>query len=447
MEILIGFILSFIILIYGVLKDIYIGYSLSLSFVIFFIVAYKMGNTRKEILHNALLGGKKALVVLRIFLLIGLVTASWLSAGTIPSIVSYSMKIMNPKYFVVFTFLTSSLVSYMLGTSLGTASTVGLVLIIMARSGGINLNLVGGAVLSGCYFGDRASPMSSSANLVSNLTGADLYPMLKKFMRTTIIPFIVTSFIYLLLSFSNPLHMEGNMIIEEIHNNFTINFIVLLPALSMLLLSLLQIDVKKSMMVSIVLGLFIALFIQDIVLADLFNNLIFGYRLEPANPLSNILKGGGLLSMIKPAFVVFVSCSMSGILECIGLFKKLHGLFENIKTRGELFLSTAIISLFAVVFGGNQSIAIVMVSEIMRNIYKDLKIDEHNLATDISNTAVLFAAIIPWNIANLVPATTMDLNPVKIVPYAFYLYIPFITNYIYFQIKRKEPLTTFSHSI
>ncbi len=140
--------------------------------------------------------------------------------------------------------------------------------------------------------------------------------------------------------------------------------------------------------------------------------------------------------MIKPAFVVFVSCSMSGILEKIGLFSKMRNLFSDVVTRKKLFLSTAITSLITAAFGGNQSIAIVMTSQIMKDLYKKLKVDEYNLATDISNTTVLFAPMIPWNIANLLPATTMDVSPVKIVPYAFYLYIPFLINYI--NLRRSE---------
>ena len=436
MELTIGFILSFMILIYGIFKDIYIGYSLSISFIIFFIIAYRLGTKLKDILQSAWLGGKKAFIVLRIFLLIGLVTASWLSAGTIPAIVYYSMKIMNPRYFIVFAFLTSSLVSYMLGTSFGTASTIGIVLIIMAKSGSINLSLVGGAILSGCYFGDRASPMSSCANLVSNLTESKLYPMLKNFRKTTIIPFALVTTIYLIFSFSNPLDMVGNRIIHDIQEYFVINFIILIPALTMLFLSVIQIDVKKSMIISIILGSIISISIQNVSFINLFKNLALGYNLDSNNPLSNILKGGGLASMIKPAFVVFVSCSMSGILEKIGLFSKMRNLFSDVVTRKKLFLSTAITSLITAAFGGNQSIAIVMTSQIMKDLYKKLKVDEYNLATDISNTTVLFAPMIPWNIANLLPATTMDVSPVKIVPYAFYLYIPFLINYI--NLRRSE---------
>ena len=391
-----------------------------------------MGHNKKDIMMNAWNGGKSSFVVLRIFMLIGLVTASWLISGTIPAIVYYAMKFMNPRYFVVFAFVTTSLVSYMMGTSLGTSSTIGIVLIIMARGGDINLNLVGGAILAGCYFGDRCSPMSSSANLISNLTGTELYPMLKRFRKTTVVPFILSIVVYFLFSINNPLETHGNTILTDISDFFVIDFIILLPALTMLVLSILQINVRKSMVISIIMGSIIAVFIQNVEVVNLLKTLLLGYSLGPANPLSSILKGGGIVSMLKPSFVIFVSCAMAGVLEQIGLFEKSYSLFKNVNTRGKLFASTALASFVSGAFGGNQSIAVVMVSRFMRKVYEKLEVDNYEFATDISNTAILMSALIPWNIANFVIASTLELSPVRIVPYAFYLYIPILYNYIRF---------------
>ena len=430
MELLLGFLLSFFILLFGVFKGIYIGYSILLSFIIFVIIAFRMGYSKKDIMISALNGGKGSFVVLRIFMLIGLVTASWLVSGTIPAIVYYAMKIMNPRFFVVFAFLTTSLVSYMLGTSFGTSSTIGIVLIIMARGGDINLNLVGGAILAGCYFGDRCSPMSSSANLISNLTGTELYPMLKRFRQTTVVPFIISILIYFLFSINNPLDIYGNTILTDIREYFIVDFIVLLPALTMLVLSILQVNVKKSMILSIIMGSLAAVFIQDVEFVILLKTLLFGYSLDPINPLSSILKGGGIISMLKPAFTIFVSCAMAGVLAQIGLFEKSYNLFKNVNTRKKLFKSTAISSFVSAAFGGNQSIAVVMVNRIMEKVYYSLDVDHYEFATDISNTAILMAPMIPWNIANFVIANTLELNPAWIVPYAFYLYLPSIFNYI-----------------
>lgn len=430
MEIVIGFILSFLLLLIGVLRGIFIGYPLVLSFLIFSLIYLRNGHKLQELYQISWNGGKRSFVVLKIFVLIGLITATWFICGTIPSIVYYSLKIMNPKYYILFAFLTSSLVSYMLGTSTGTGSTIGVVLIIMAKSGGVNLSLAGGAILSGCYVGDRMSPMSSSANLVSNLTEVEIYPMLRNFRKTTYLPLIIVSFIYLLFSFSNPLNMGGSNVLKDINESFKISFIILIPALIMLILSTIQVNVKKAMTFSIISGIFIALFIQNIQLGRLIKVLLLGYKLEASHPLATILKGGGLFSMLKPSIVIFVSCAMAGVLEGLDIFNRISKIFYNVKDRKTLFLSTGMVSFFSGAFGGNQSIALVMTNGIMNKVYNHLNVDNYSLATDISNTAVLFSPMIPWNIANLLISTIIGVSSVKIVPFAFYLYIPFLVNYI-----------------
>lgn len=431
MELLLGFLSSFFILLFGLYKGIYIGFCVFTSLLIFTLIALRQGHSFRDIRRRALNSAKKSLVVIRVFILIGLVTASWLTAGTIPAIVYYALRIMNPRFFVLFSFITSCLVSYMLGTSLGTASTIGIVLIIMARTGDINLNLVGGAILGGCYFGDRCSPMSSSANLISNLTGTKFYPMLKNFRRTTLMPLIISILIYFLFSINNPLNTAESTILDDLSNYFTINFIVLLPAVVMLILSIFQINVRKSMFLSAVMGSIIALTIQRVELMSLARNLIFGFSLDDSNSLSGILRGGGLLSMIKPGIVIFISCAMVGVLEEMGIFEKTYQVFKGVKSRSQLFKATAISSFISAAFGGNQSIAVVMVNSIMEKIYQRLEVDNYQLATDISNTAIVISPMIPWNIANFVIANNLGLNPALIVPYAFYLFILPIYNYIH----------------
>lgn len=430
MLILLGFILSFIILAFVVLKGIYIGYGILLSFIIFVMLSFQMGSSFKEIIETAWAGGKKALVVLRMFTLIGLVTASWLIAGTIPSIVYHSLNLMHPKFFILFAFLITSMVGYMLGTSLGTASTMGIVLIIMARGGDINLNIAAGAILSGCYFGDRTSPMSSSAALVAGQTDNEIYPMLKSFRRTTYIPFLFVSFIYLVLSFSNPLDNINSSILTEINNCFNTSHITMLPAFVMLTLSVLKINVRKSMVASIITGVIIAITMQKASIGSVLKALFFGFSLEPDNPLVDVIKGGGLISMLQAAFVVSVSCAMAGLFEGMDLFKKAAELFKGANSRAGILLATAGTSFVSACFGGNQSIAIVMASEIMRNVYKKKGFTGYELAVDLSNTAILFAAAIPWNIAGLIPATTWGVYLPEIVPFAFYLFVPFIYNYL-----------------
>lgn len=52
-------------------------------------------------------------------------------------------------------FLLSCFVSVLLGTSFGTVGTIGVVLITLAKSGNVDVNMAAGAIIAGVYFGDR----------------------------------------------------------------------------------------------------------------------------------------------------------------------------------------------------------------------------------------------------------------------------------------------------
>lgn len=65
--------------------------------------------------------------------------------------------------------------SYAIGTSFGIAGTVGVIFIALARSGGVDPVIAAGVIMSGVYFGDRCSPVSSSANMVAGITDTKIY--------------------------------------------------------------------------------------------------------------------------------------------------------------------------------------------------------------------------------------------------------------------------------
>ena len=78
-------------------------------------------------------GIKKSKNILMIFILIGFLTARWRACGTIPFIVFYGMKLIIPPFFMVSVFFLCCFVSFLMGTSFGTASTVGVICMIMAK--------------------------------------------------------------------------------------------------------------------------------------------------------------------------------------------------------------------------------------------------------------------------------------------------------------------------
>ena len=97
---------------------------------------------------------------------------------------------------IVTIFLMNCLVSFMTGTSFGTAATMGVISMTIAGTAGVNPVISGGAVISGCFFGDRCSPLSSSAILVASVTETNLFDNIRNMLRTAAVPFVLTCIIY-----------------------------------------------------------------------------------------------------------------------------------------------------------------------------------------------------------------------------------------------------------
>lgn len=438
MDIIFIMLLTFITLLFSIYKGYFIGYPLILSFIMFTCLALKKGYNFKAIMKMAYGGGKKVFTILKIFILIGGITAVWMASGTVPGIVYYGIKLMSPKFFVLYTFLISALISFLLGTAFGTVSTVGVALMVIARGGGANVNLVAGAIIAGAYFGDRASPMSSSANLVATLTDTQLYTNIKNMFKTAAIPFFITFILYGMFSIFQPLNLTESNMAADILDVFTINWWVLLPAIIILLMAAFKVDVKLSMSFSILTAVILGIFLQHYSFGEIIKYIFFGFHLDSGNPLENILRGGGILSMAKVALIIFVSSSLSGILENTNMLENMETLLLKDTSRYKLFISTIFTAIATAAFGCNQSISIVLTSHLMKKPYENHGLDNHELALDIANTSVVLSPLIPWNIAGLVPATTLMVSSVGFLPYTFYLYLIPIVNLISFKIKGRK---------
>ena len=171
-------------------------YALAAGYLIFCAYGLKKGHSARSLLSMSLAGIRTVKNILMIFGLIGLITALWRGAGTIPVIVCYSARLVYPPAFLVIAFLLYCMVSILTGTSFGTAATMGVVTMAMAKALNIGSFWVGGAILSGVYFGDRCSPVSSSANLICELTGTDIFRNIREMVKTSVIPFLITCAIY-----------------------------------------------------------------------------------------------------------------------------------------------------------------------------------------------------------------------------------------------------------
>lgn len=428
MVIFTGILFTLFILVFSVLNNIFLGYGLTASLLFFTFIGLKKGYSIKKISMLYWMETKKSLNIIFILILIGMLISSWLSSGVISSIIYYSLKYINPKLFILFAFLITSLVSMLIGTSFGTISAVGIPFIIIGKASGVNLGVLGGAIFSGAYFGDRTSPLSSSLLLLCNLTDLKLFDYVKKIIIDNIIPFILCIGFYLVFSFKYPLTSMDNNLSYELYNYYNVSVLLLLPAVILFVLSIFKVQITISIPISILCAFILDILIQHTTVYDFIYYLVFGYT-NNSDILKNIIHGGGIISMLQTCYIIIISCSISGFFSGLNVFENLKDKLKQKKlSKSSLFLVTVIIGTINAAVGCSQTIAIILTLDIVKELYNNQSPDE--LALDISNSAILISALIPWCIAALVPCSLLGINNYSYIPFAFYLYIVPIIHFI-----------------
>ena len=406
-----------------------IGFDVSIlaALVFGFFLFYGYGLYRKhapgEMISLAFSGIKTVKNILITFILIGIITATWRACGTIPYIVYHATKICSPNAMVLITFLLCCLISVLTGTAFGTAATMGVICVTMASSMGVPLVYSGGAVLAGSFFGDRCSPMSTSALLVSTVTGTDLYRNIGSMVKTSAVPFLIACGIYTLLGSGSGSHYDVSQIQSLFADNFALHPAALIPAVVIILLSCFRVNVKITMSISILCGMAVAFLIQDISLTELAGIAIWGYKPEAAE-VAALLSGGGVQSMVKVFCIVCLSSCYSGMFNGTGLLEGFRGSLNRLSKKILPFGSILITSVITVMISCNQTLAIMLTHQLCM----DTEPDPETMASHLENTVVVVAPLIPWSIAGAVPLATVGAPTISILT-ACYLYLLPVWNY------------------
>lgn len=415
--------------------DISILIALVVGYFLFALATLKKGFTLKNVLLMSLEGVLAAKNILITFMLIGMLTALWRASGTIPSIVCHSMKIVRADIIIPITFLLNCMVSFLTGTAFGTSATMGCICMTVAKAMGADPVLVGGAIVSGAFFGDRCSPVSTSALLVSELTGTDLYKNIKNMMKSAAVPFVVTLAVY---AISGIVFSSGNNgsipdVDGMFSNVFSLDIMTLIPAVLILVLSLAKLNVKITMSASIIASVIICILVQKLTPGQIVSFAVFGYETTDTS-ISAMINGGGIISMLRVAAIVSISSCYSGIFRKTGILDSVGKAVSRIGEKTYPFAAVVITSVAASMIACNQTLAIMLTDQLTSSLEKN----KERFAIFLENSVVVIAPLIPWSIAGGVPIASSGSPQISLLT-AFYLYlIPLYGLMIYRKQKDKK---------
>lgn len=413
----------------------YIIAALAAALVFFCLLARRMGRSPSEILALVKTGGGKALSVAKVLIVIGVVTGIWRAAGTIVVFVCYGVQIIKPELFLLVAFGLAALLSFALGTSFGVAGTVGVIFMTLARSGGVNPIITGGVLLSGVFFGDRGSPVSSTAILVSALTETDLIGNVKRMAKTGLLPLLLCLVFYTVLSLRNPLQAVDASVTASLSGEFSLTLWAFLPAALLLILPLLRVPVLLSMGLSILAGAAVALTAQGMDLLTFLRCCVLGYHSETPQ-VAAILDGGGIASMIGSCAIIILACASAEVAEGSGMLSRVEQLAGSISEKIGCFPAMILTSLCASAVFCNQVIAIVLSHTFFKPMYEKRGLSKETMALDMENCCITVPAFVPWSIICSVPLQLLGTD-YRSMAYASFLYLVPLVHWARLTLGRK----------
>ena len=400
-------------LVVGIILKLPLYVSLFFGFLLFSAYGRFKGYSYKDLADMSLQGIRTIGPVLLLFVIIGMLTASWRAAGTIPAITCWSSKLIHPSSIVMVTFSLCCLMSMVTGSAFATSATIGVICMTIAKALGADPALVGGAVLSGCFFGDRASPMSSSGMLVATLTNTKPYKNIPRMLKNAIVPTILCLGILFLLG-QNFQGSASTDFTRAFARDFSLDWYVVLPTAIIIVMALAKVSVKKAMITSLVVALILAVTVQHYPIYQIPDLLIFGFKTNNEQ-IAPMVNGGGILSMANLCLVIGIASTYSGLFEGTGLLNGLRTVIIKLSRKTTPFVGVLLTAIITTCIACDQMLSIMLTFQLTD------KIEAHGeaLALDLENSSVIISAFVPWTTSCMGCLAFMGAPTISVL-YAFF---------------------------
>ena len=374
-----------------------------------------------------------------ILLMIGALSGTWMISGVVPTLIYYGMDLLNPKYFLVATLLTASVISLATGSSWTTIATIGVALLGIGTVLGYNSAMVAGAVVSGAYFGDKLSPLSDTTNLAPAMAGTDIFTHIKYMLYTTTPTYLITVIIFLVLGF-----FHGNTVAageisqmkELLSQTFNISlWLLIVPAILIFVIVR-----KKPPLPSLFLGAILGAVAAFIFQPDLIRSMegsehhfyssykvvvesMFGStNIDTGNEsLTKLLSTSGMHGMLDTIWLILMAMAFSGMMESAGMLVRIaEALVGMANKTGSVVLATVATSIFMNITASEQYISIVVPGRMFAKLYRRKGLKPELLSRSLEDGGTVTSVLVPWNSGGVVNSTVMHVPTLSYLPFAFF---------------------------
>ena len=329
-----------------------------------------------------------------IFMLAGAFAGSAKEIGSIEATVNFTLSIIPAKALLAGLFLTACFVSLAIGTSVGTIVALIPIANGIAQETGLSQPMMAALIVGGSFFGDNLSFISDTTIAATRAVGCAMKDKFKANFRIVLPAVIVVAGYYIFKGLS----------IQTTSDVHPIEWLKLVPYLSVILLALFGLDVTFVL----VLGLLL--------------NAVVGFATGSLDWFSWLgSMGQGIAGMGDLIIVTLLAGGMLGLIRHNGgldyimrsVVKKAHG-------RRGAELSIGLLTALANLCTANNTIAIITVGGIVNDISDKFDIPKRRAASLMDIFSCFVQGIIPYGAQLLMAAGLTGLAATQIIPYLYY---------------------------
>ncbi len=372
---------------------------------------------------------KMVVPTMTLLMAIGVMIGTWLQAGTIPTIIVYGLKGINPTYLLPLTLLFCAVLSMVTGTSYGSVGSAGVAMMAVGNAMGIHPGMVAGAVICGSMFGDKLSPLSDTTNLAPAVAGAKLGKHIRSMLWTTIPPFVISLVLFWILGISQGGGQSSATdiaeYIEALNGEFSIGLATLIPAVFLIVLLLLKVNAVVALGLSSVAAGIVAMICQNVTLQNVIRVAYNGYTSQTELAvLKSILNRGGMGSMLQYVAIITFAVGMGGMLDRLGVLDCVLNFFiKGIRTDGTMILVTMLVGYATSIMSCSSPMAHVLTGRLMAPIFKERHVAPEILSRCIEDSGTLAGPMIPWHGYGIYMSGTLGVACSVYFPFLFLLYL------------------------
>lgn len=360
-------------------------------------------------------GEPTIMLMVIIFILAGAFYSIADAMGAVTSIVNMGLSILPANMLLPGLFLVGSILSFSMGTSMGTVTALAPIGVGIATQTGMGLPLVLGTVVGGAMFGDNLSFISDTTIAATRTQGVEMRDKFKSNGLIILPAFIITVVILTFLS-------GGNVEIQS----HEYSLIRIIPYISIIASAAIGLNVMVVLAIGICSGAVIGIAMGSFGIVDMLATL-----------------QSGMASMEDLALISIMVGGLVGLMHYYGGIEfLLEKITSKVKTKKGAEIGIAVLVSLIDITTTNNTISIITAGPLAKDLSAEYGVSKVKTASILDIFSSAFQGISPYAAQILLAATIGKISPMQIVPFSIYSYLMIVCGIlsICLDVPKRKPL-------